>query len=505
MSKRDNVVFLLSAYCTAVCIFVTQFCPLSWAFATSSFSDRFKLPAEYGIIKEVSEDTFAQDKPTIIHIQDAHCNYEAQKNMSYLLEYLVKQYGVKLIMVEGGSGDVGLSFLRAYADSGERVKVAEKYLKQGKISGEEYLDIISDYDLQLFGIEEEGLYEAHLVAFKTVDSIRTESAQYLKELSKVADKLKTYIYSDSLKELEKKERDYQEKTITLVEYCQFLKDAALVSGLSLDDYYHIASFAQTAKLEKEVDFKAAEAERNIFIKDLANCLDEEGIEELLRMSQGFKEKELTPYRYYSFLKQLSEDKITLSENYPQLETYISYIVVSGNINSADVLSQVNSVSEKIKGNSFTDQDEKKLSQISKAIGILSMLLNFELTPEDYDYFLKNRSDFSTSSWVSFIKMEGQRYGIYSCPGASSLIDNNLEKLAEFYKLGVEREKAFIKNLVKRMNQSGERSAVLITGGFHTPGITEMLKEKGYSYIVAMPVITEKSDSEVYFSVLRGER
>jgi hypothetical protein len=63
----------------------------------------------------------------------------------------------------------------------------------------------------------------------------------------------------------------------------------------------------------------------------------------------------------------------------------------------------------------------------------------------------------------------------------------------------------MKNMVSKMDESGENLAVLITGGFHTPGVTRMLKGKGYSYVVAAPVITQNSDSSVYFSVLRGEK
>jgi hypothetical protein len=72
-------------------------------------------------------------------------------------------------------------------------------------------------------------------------------------------------------------------------------------------------------------------------------------------------------------------------------------------------------------------------------------------------------------------------------------------------LGVAREEAFIKNIVAKLQESGEKIAVLITGGFHTPGITPLLKEMGYSYMVVAPVITQKSDSSIYFSVLRGEK
>jgi len=91
------------------------------------------------------------------------------------------------------------------------------------------------------------------------------------------------------------------------------------------------------------------------------------------------------------------------------------------------------------------------------------------------------------------------------PSASKVIDDNLEQLGGFYQLGVYREKAFIKNMEDKIGESDEKIVVLITGGFHTPGITSRLKDEGYSYVVVAPAVTKKSDSRLYFSVLRGKK
>ncbi|OQX53678.1 MAG: hypothetical protein B5M48_02795 [Candidatus Omnitrophica bacterium 4484_213] len=55
-----------------------------------------------------------------------------------------------------------------------------------------------------------------------------------------------------------------------------------------------------------------------------------------------------------------------------------------------------------------------------------------------------------------------------------------------------------------MQAKGEKAAVLICGGFHTKGVTQLLKQKDISYIVITPRVSSKIDTELYFSVLRGE-
>ncbi|MDD5477847.1 MAG: hypothetical protein PHG87_06605 [Candidatus Omnitrophica bacterium] len=480
----------------------------------TSLVKTINIPSIFGNIKEVfdSQDTTPVNTQnsnlgkTIIHIQDAHCNYEAQKNMAQLLDYLAKEQNLKLIMVEGGSGNVNLEFLRNYADKKAREGVADKYLKLGKISGEEYLDIVADYPLDLYGIEDEALYEAHLDVFHKVDALRDESLKYLEDLAKVVNALKPKIYSEEVKYLESAKKNYEDKTLSLGEYCGYLKNIASNKGFDLQSYPFLSAFAELARMEKEVDFKEAEAQRNEFIKSLASLLNEKQVKTVVDKSQDFKAGNITSGEYYSFLKDLAAKKrINLEQNYPQLAAYIRYINENKKIDVAQLLKEVGSLEEKIKEELFANADQKKLYEISKALDVLKGVVSLELTPEDYGYFKANRADMSTGSWLSFLSDNCAKYNLALRPSASGVIDENMSKFEEFYKLGSDREQAFIKNIVKKMDESGEKIAVFIAGGFHTPGMTQMFKEKGYSYAVVTPTITKKTDSSVYLSVLRSEK
>jgi hypothetical protein len=464
-----------------------------------------EIPAQYGSIKESFKAPGNREtsKRLIIQVQDAHCNYEAQKNMAGLLEYLIKNNNLSLIMVEGGSGDVNLSFLRGYADKKAREEVADKYLRQGKISGEEYLDIVSDYKIQLYGIEDEDLYKEHLASFEKVDSFRQKGLKDLESLTRIVETLKPYIYSAEIRRLEEQKKKYEEKALSLSEYCRFLKEMAAAKGVNLDKYIRFVSFAIVARLEKDMDYNKVELERNNFIKDLAGLLDENGAKNLINMTQGFKAKIASQEQYYSFLKRAAEGKLNIS-NYPQFNAYINYLTASQNVDVAGLLEELSAVESKIQEACFITADQKKLAEISKTVQILVKVLNLELVPEDYEYFQANRSKLATASWVDFLTQNCNKYNLAMLPLVSVAVDQNLEEMENFYKLGSAREKAFVKNMEDKINESGEKTVVLIAGGFHTPGVSQMLKEKGYSYAVVAPVITQQSDSSIYFSVLRGE-
>lgn len=475
---------------------------------SSLFVKTLQVPQEYGIVKEVFDNRLKENNgKIIIHIQDAHCNYEAQKNMSQMLDYLVKEYGLKLIMVEGGSGDVGLSYLRKYAGKEERKKILDKYLRAGQISGEEYLDAVSEYDLELYGIEDQGLYDAHLAAFFKVDAIKEKGLGDIDNLSKAAEALKPFLYGQRLQGLERKMLAYQDKVITLSEYCQYLDEQAISQRLKFEDYSNISAFASAAGFEKDVDFKQAEAERGSLIKELGALLTEKEIESLIEKSQAFKEQKIDAYGYYSFLKELCQIKVDLKKKYPQLNAYIRYIKVSRDIDTADILKEIGLVTEKLRQVYCVTEQERRLSDIARGLDILKKILSLELIPEDYEYFKAGRRDFSTVSWAGFLAENCRLRGLNLPAEPSREIDANMEAMADFYEMGVRREEAFIDNVVKKMEEPGRTLAVLISGGFHTPGISRQLKEKGYSYIVMAPVISQSSgdSNNIYLAVLRSQK
>lgn len=491
---------------TSALFLIPYFFCFGCAWAITSLEE-FKIPAQFGSVKEVYN--VQQQTPasayTIIQIQDAHCNYEAQKNMVKILEYLLKEENLKLIMVEGGSGDVGLSFLRNYADQKIRQEVADEYMRMGKISGEEYLDIVSERKFELFGIEDTELYDSNLDSFLEIDNYRQEGLRNLKDLSDAVQILKSHIYSIEANKYEKQKNDYHKDTVSLAQYCGFLKELAQQKGLALKDYAQVVNFAETARLENEIDFKQAEEQRNAFIRELGNLLDDNTLKELLEKSQDFKAGRVQAKEYYSYLKSLAKYRVDLKTSYPQLAAYVDYMIISPDINATDLLKVMHALERKIEESLFVKEEAKQLSKISHSLGLLTKFLNLDLTPEDYAEFQADRDNLAFSKWVDFLSASSQKYNVSLEKFNTSAIKNNFAKFDEFYKLGLEREKSFIKNIENKMNASQNKFAVLITGGFHTPGISRMLKEKGYSYMVVTPVITKQSDPSLYFSVLRGEK
>ena len=65
--------------------------------------DKIVIPRDFGLVKSKY---IGKNGKLLIHIQDAHCNYEAQTNIAKILEALVKNYNVNLVSVEGADGAI---------------------------------------------------------------------------------------------------------------------------------------------------------------------------------------------------------------------------------------------------------------------------------------------------------------------------------------------------------------------------------------------------------------
>jgi len=60
----------------------------------------------------------------------------------------------------------------------------------------------------------------------------------------------------------------------------------------------------------------------------------------------------------------------------------------------------------------------------------------------------------------------------------------------------------VQHTVKKLQDSGEPLAILITGGFHSPEITRLLTAQGIGVITVTPKVDQPSDPAVYQAVLK---
>ncbi|MFH1645791.1 MAG: hypothetical protein ABIB11_05145 [Candidatus Omnitrophota bacterium] len=455
------------------------------------------------IVESYKADVPEEIQKVVVHIQDIHTNYEAQMNLCKIIEALIKQNQLKLVMVEGGWGNVSLSYLRAYADKERRLEVAEEYLREGKISGEEYLDITSDYEILLEGIEEEVLYRQNLDAFFKIEEFRHKAGKELNLLKDVVSSIKKKSYPPKLVELEKAKDKYDKEESSLADYYRKIDYYANKVSILLTDYSNFCDFIKITEAEKEIDFAEVEKERSRLIEKISKKLAKQDLAELVTKSLEFKLNKYTPAEYHNYLLAQAQKVSEPLEEYPQLNKYVAYVSSHESIDTVKLFEEAEELFNLVGDELLSNPRQKSLKDISRSVDVLDNFLNLKLVPKDFEYYKEHKDNFITANWIDFLNGEKERLkvrGVKAVPAIT--VDANLSTLVMFYDIANKRDNVFVDNTIKLMDENFAKVSVLIAGGFHTPALTEKFKEHDISYIVVAPHTTEETDPDLYRYILK---
>jgi len=465
--------------------------------------DTIGLPKDIGSVKSKYQ---GKNGKLIIHIQDAHCNYEAQGNISKILEIFSKDYNINTISVEGADGYIDTSWFKAFPDAEIRKEVADYFMKKGEITGAEFLSITSDYPIKLFGAENRNLYIKNLNAFTTTYPHKERIEKYLLGVKSILRRLKGYVYTKKLKEFDGKIEEYKDKEITLSDYAKILSLKLKRYNVNLKAYPNFSKLIYTLVYEDKIDFDTVDGERAALIDKLSKDLPKDELQELVLQSFSFKTGKLGPDEYYGYLRDITKaHSIDLAKDYPNLSNYVIYTKLYARIENENLFNELEDIKNSVKEKLFENDDQRDLSACWDNVNILIGLINIKLSNREFAYYASNRKKFNPDFFMNFVNSQVSRYNLaYSIEEPSEFIKTNLPKLEEFYEIATKRDRALVDNTLKTMKSEKTDAAILISGGFHTEGISDLLEKKGVSYVVVCPNITKDVESP-YIQVLTNQK
>ncbi|MFA5143646.1 MAG: glucose-6-phosphate isomerase family protein [Candidatus Omnitrophota bacterium] len=458
---------------------------------------------EYGLIKSRF---MGNSNKLIVNIQDAHCNYEAQTNIVRILETLIKNHNLSLISVEGADGIIDTTWFKAFPDEEVRKEVATYFMKKGEITGPEFLSITQNYAIKLFGAEDRAAYIQNLNAFTSSYPLKADTEKYYNSIKGALNKLKGFIYSNELRAMDAKAADYDSKKMQFNDYIRFLQEMAERRKLNVRSYENFFRLVSVLGYEKKIDFNVTDRERSALIDELSKLLDKDGLSDMVAQSIAFKSGKISSVDFYAYLKKCTIDKnIDLAKKYPNLYNYIIYNSVYSKIDNERLFTEIKTVETDIKERLFTNDDQRTLDKLSRHIDILIGMVNIKLLNGDFNYYQTHKDDFTHDSFAGFIKKKGEQYGLaYALEPPSDAVAKAMPKLEDFYMIATKRDKALVENTLKEMDREKQSIAVLVTGGFHSEGMSRLLEKSGVSYIVVCPTITKDVPSP-YIQILTNQR
>ncbi len=501
----------------------------------------FEAPLEYCSLKEIHSATKTSadpsfggqgqaNKPLIIHIQDAHSNISGQENLAKALEQIIrKYYGNDIpitIFSEGGRGDCSLTGLKKIASQEVWQKIAKSYLLQGKLHGEEYLNLVSNHPIQILGIEDMELYLKSLENYAKLKDQRERTLEYLKQIQAAVEKLKRRLYPRELVE-------YEELSSTSLrggakgddEAISTAKIAALAT-LARNDKIDLLSFPVFQRLlaiqqrEKEIDFNLANLEQAALIEEIRQKSGGSEIPRLAALARDDPKNIINFLGHFQNILNIAKEKNLELSKYAELLKYEEYLRQFSTLDLDQLFDELERLEDVVFLSSLTTQDSRLIRSIDRYLKLLQTAYKIQMSTQGFQTFLANEPDFLTPAYQGFINRKLAEFGYFEdLVSYQNFFEEGKKNLIAFYDSVSDRDEAFVRNIQRTMegNSAGDaggesrrrqpacrqagtppnRVAVLITGGYHTQNLKKLLKEKGYSYAVLTPKVTEETDQAKY--------
>ncbi len=427
---------------------------------------------------------------TVILIQDAHAVGDAQKSIRELTDYLSVEHSVKLFALEGASAPLDVLFFRSFPKHTKLQEVFESYLQRGEISGAAAGAVLNKAPAHYAGVENQSLYESGINLFlQASDQMVPWSAQLLDFETRV-NSLKKNIYSPELLELDARTKDFDSSRKTS-EALHFFADKQRKEQINLSTYPHVEALFK--QLDSGQQKKETAGQLKAFTEKIKRSpVGALEMAEINRRFQSYQTESHSAYDYAAFLAKVSSAH--------GIQTPKEILLMA---ESADILAQakggvifeeLRAFIRDLKIRFYKTEEAKMLDRMQEKLERLQNLTALKLSSKDWEFFV-------SGSRETLILQTDRKL--------SEEIDAAEKKLSEsiftrFYENAIARERALHQNLMDLMVKRGEKTAVLVVGGFHALGMMEQLRREKTSYALISPAIKNLEKETRYLDYMRGD-
>jgi hypothetical protein len=452
----------------------------------------FALPYSYG---KITSAQYNGSDSVIINVQDLHSHPQVQRNISNIIKTFDKEFRVKNVYLEGAYGQVDTSWLAGISDKPLREKVMNALLEDGRLTGAEYFSVESARADIIKGLENKEEYLGNLKRFGEILGYQDDLSAILESIGEDLNALKKTYFNKRQLKIEELSKEYQTGVLDARKYFLLMYKHSDKLGIDMDRYENIRLYAQVLQLGSKIDNSRASKELQMLIIRLKETLPYSAYKVIIDSTNNFNETD----RLYTSIVMLSkEGKIDLTVNFPELAKFLHYYELSKRINPLEMIKEEQKFADEISSGFVVTNSEAEVVFLTSFHKYLKDYLSSKITADDYDYYKKNIAEFK-KLWVKYVDNK-----------KLSLLENYEKTTDAFYDVNIDRNRYFIKNIdgakkfeklegksytgnaadqVIKSMKDAKNVSIVITGGFHTQGVAELLGKEGVSYIVITPNVT----------------
>lgn len=404
-------------------------------------------------------------KSFIVHIQDAHANFSAQKNMAGLIknirasfEQAAGEYGIPAdqlkigIAVEGIAGEVDFGNLLDEKRDEAMMQTADLFLEEALITGAEYALLTSEKAFEYFGIEDSDLLNQNVFLYGEVMRRAAAASEGMNRLRAKIAKAQSQMKNKNLQMLYAKQKEAEENKEHFLDYVTWLMsetEAPQIKTSVLRAVFKLHQAIDQVKLENE----------------------------MIRAGENWRS--LNP---------------VLMLFYPNLRKQLAYEEQAKMIDMDGLMPEIRHMEAALKTKWIETPAEKRFEQVRESFRTLEKLSRLEMSPENMESFRIHRASILRDLKENLTDEEWM--------GISAVID----AAEAFYVTARERDEVMSRHLMDEIQKRGLHLVFVIAGGFHTQGLSQSLLSLHQEPLVIMPRISgvNPSDREIYQKRLGGD-
>lgn len=476
-----------------------------------------KLSPSLGQIKETSVQS--SENPAIIHIQDAHAVPSAQRKIQDILRWISQEEKNKKIIVglEGASGEIHPEYLELIKGNAKvNDAVVTDLWEKGEITG---ADLFA-WELykrggeergrvQFVGIETPELYRKNLLSYRSLLYKQSEILDNLNIIHSSLDIVKSLHFTPELMEfVREKERRKEgrfdlfrqdiESEIHLDGYMRYLVDKAnQLLKIDLKDpieqlrFPNLSHLFSLDEIQKSLDSQKASAEKENLLQQLQRVNKQELAGKVKNL-----ENSATPRVSIENLYETAPKAGIDLKKYPEYFRQAAGIVLKAELNPEELFTEIGTLENLIFSKMAQTENQKKVLALIDRYTSLEKLLLLKLSREE---FSKLNQDITRIAPATILK-EAESLGGKSA--GNVMLGEDFEDAIGFYTTAALRDQALLDNLLK--NGTSESVKILISGGFHTDGLTALMRDKQLGYAVIMPAFSTENSKGLSAKVFKDE-
>ena len=402
-------------------------------------------PEEIGKVQErftgYPKEGASKSSRTILQIQDVHAHTIAQQNIDAILERLRTVFGVEKVALEGAWISTSLPKSHAIPTSREKQLLAGTLLDDGRILGPSYAAIMCPKSITLVGMEDETSYEKNRAFFLA----------HLEKEKEITEKLR--IYGASLEE--------SQRSVWGPELLAFGSDFLNFWKTSdLGKFFPALLKTAEAQGVDSLDLAQVMLMREIMISE-KNFEKERLQREVKRLMQEYKN---TPWTLEELIRggKISPEKLG---SYPEIRKLTRLYQLRDQISLVDLTAQIETLTGRILGKLVRTPEENALWEKTERFYLARRIFLLQASPADIRTYESEK-----------IPLESD----FAAAGLSEALSLSLD----FYEVVKKRDEIFFDRIVNDPSLAG--NIAIVTGGFHTDGLSQRFRDAGISYITIAP-------------------